>query len=88
MLQGRELENGELESKAVQVFKVVAIVHYKVNSISVGKDGKTQVQMRRHYAHLAPEQRSLADHWWHVRSRSSLEVRGRSKELKGLGGLS
>lgn len=44
MLQGRELENGELESKAVQVFKVVAIVHYKVNSISVGKDGKTQVQ--------------------------------------------
>ena len=88
MLQGRELENGELESKAVQVFKVVAIVHYKVNSISVGKDGETQVQMRWHYAHLAPEQRSLADHWWHVRSRSSLAVRGRSKELKGLGGLS
>lgn len=37
---------------------------------------------------VGPEQRSLADHWWHVRSRSSLEVRGRSKELKGLGGLS
>jgi len=47
MLQGRKLQSVQLEPKAVQLFKDVAIVHYRVTMLYQLSDGKVETQVAR-----------------------------------------
>jgi ketosteroid isomerase-like protein len=47
MLQGRRLQSVQLQPKAVQVFKDVAIVHYRVTNVYKLSDGNLQTQAAR-----------------------------------------